>query len=82
MESLYKKLNEIDIKLDEWYGCLPFEALNKIHSIDLFITPEDDIEKELDELRMDWHIWSIEDKANTYDKYNEQYQSFTNHINF
>lgn len=82
METLRKKLNGIDIKLDEWYGCLPFEALNKIHSIDLFLTAEDNLEKELDELRMDWHLWSIEDKADVYDSLNEQYKSFTNHINF
>jgi hypothetical protein len=82
METLRKKLNDIDIKLDEWYGCLPFEALNKIHSIDLFISTEDDIESELDELRADWHLWSIEDKADVYDSLSEQYKSFTNHIYF
>lgn len=82
MESLYKKLNEINIKLDEWYGCLPFEALNKIHSIDLFITSEEEIETELDELRMEWFLWPLEDKVNVYDELKEKYQSFTNHINF
>jgi hypothetical protein len=82
METLYDKISKIDIKLNEWYGCLPFEALNKIHSVDLFSTSEDELEDELDELRMDWHFWSLEDKAEAYDTHNEEYKSFTNHINF
>lgn len=82
MENLYEKLNEISTKLDEWYKCLPFEALNTIHSIDLFSMSENEVQEVLDEYYVDWEYLPIGDKVAIYETLKEKYQSFTNHINF
>jgi len=82
MKKLSQNLKEISIKLDEWYGCLPFEALSKIHNLDIvyFSKTDEELEDALDELRMDWNFFLLEEKAYSYDSLSEQYKSFTNHI--
>jgi hypothetical protein len=82
MKKLSQKLNETSIKLDEWYECLPFEALNEIHNLDIgqFPKTDEELEETLDDLRMDWHFLPLEDKADFYDSLSEQYKSYANYI--
>lgn len=61
---------------DIWFGCLPFEALEKIFRTQLFGLNEDELDVALNYIRKEWNDFSYEEKRDTYNEYKEKYSQF------
>ena len=57
--SIKDQLTAIDVQLNEWYGCMPFVALSRIHFEDVVheatTMSEEKFQEYLDALREEWN---------------------------
>lgn len=61
----------LQIQLNDWYRSQPFEILQKIFGIDyLFDLTEEELDEELDSLRLDWYDMPIDEKLAIYELLN------------
>lgn len=78
--SIKNQARELEIKLNEWYGCMPYEALSQIHFEDVVrqaVTMKDDkFEEYLDSLRLEWNELPIGQKLDIYDEISEHFAMF------
>lgn len=78
--SIKDQLTAIDVQLNEWYGCMPFVALSRIHFEDVvheaITMPKDKFEEYLDALREEWNESSIIDKIEVYEECYEMFEYF------
>jgi hypothetical protein len=66
-------------KLNEWYQCMPFDALNEIHNEDIITTSSKEnvsIEELLTDLRNEWFELQTEEKLAWMELLYDKYQSF------
>ena len=80
MENLSEKINEY---LQNWYGSLPIQALNKIHHLSTdYWSPilSEDYDDELNNLSIEWYELDLTDKLELHDSLYNEYYEFTKSI--
>jgi hypothetical protein len=79
-KSIKDQMTAIDVQLNEWYGCMPFVALSRIHFEDVIheatTLPEEKFQEYLDALREEWNQSSIIDKIEAYEECHEMFEDF------
>lgn len=78
--SIKDQLTAIDVQLNEWYGCMPFVALSRIHFEDVVheatTMSEEKFQEYLDALREEWNQLDILEKVEIYDENYEMFEDF------
>lgn len=79
-KSISEQLTAIDVQLNEWYGCMPFVALSRIHFEDVVheatTMSEEKFQEYLDALREEWNQSSIVDKIEAWEECHEMFEDF------
>lgn len=79
-KSIKDQLIAIDVQLNEWYGCMPFEALSRIHFEDVgyesTAMSEEKFQEYLDAMREEWNICPINEKIEVYEELYEMFKDF------
>lgn len=77
IEQAYQALN---IQLNEWYQCMPYEALSEIHQEDVYANTlnrsEEFVNETLYELRSEWFEMPMETKMEWHMSLKDKYESF------
>jgi len=78
--SIKDQLTAIDVQLNEWYGCMPFVALSRIHFEDVVheatTMSEEKFQEYLDALREEWNQLDVLEKIEIYDENYEMFEDF------
>jgi hypothetical protein len=78
--SIKDQLTAIDVQLNEWYGCMPFVALSRIHFEDVVheatTMSEEKFQEYLDAMREEWNQLDILEKVEIYDENYEMFEDF------
>lgn len=79
-KSIKDQLIAIDVQLNEWYGCMPFEALSRIHFEDVVYEStamsEEKFQEYLDAMREEWNRCPINEKIEVYEELYEMFNDF------
>jgi len=79
-KSISDQITAIDVQLNEWYGCMPFVALSRIHFEDVVheatTMSEEKFQEYLDALREEWNNLSINEKIEVYEECYEMFEDF------
>lgn len=79
-KSISNQITAIDVQLNEWYGCMPFVALSRIHFEDVVheatTMSEEKFQEYLDALREEWNQSSIVDKIEAWEECHEMFEDF------
>ena len=77
---IHQTYSNLNTQLNEWYQCMPYEALSEIHHEDVYGNTlnrtSEDVTEILDELRVEWFEMSTDDKMECYVNLNEKYESY------
>ena len=71
-------IGPVDNYLNDWFGALPFEAVEKIMGVTLFGSVDTDII--LDAVHSEWEQMDFMDKVEIHEEYWERYESYTQHL--
>jgi len=78
--SIAQSYADLNTKLNEWYGCMPYGALSKIHQIDVLSLLSNRSDKEIEEilceLRFEWFDMPTDEKVQAYEFLYEEYKVF------
>jgi hypothetical protein len=78
--SIHQSYEDLNTKLNEWYGCMPYGALSKIHQEDVLSLmsnrTDEEIEEIITDLRFEWFAMSTDEKIEAYEFLNEEYKMF------
>ena len=79
-KSIKTQLSALDVQLNEWYGCMPFVALSRIHFEDVVheatTMSEEKFQEYLDALREEWNALGIWGKVEVYEECYEMFEDF------
>ena len=79
-KSIKTQLTALDVQLNEWYGCMPFVALSRIHFEDVVheatTMSEEKFQEYLDALREEWNQLNIWEKVEIYEENYEMFEDF------
>lgn len=70
-------IEPLDTYLNNWFGSLPYEALERMFNVRLGGVDSDEI---LEELREEWDFMEIEEKVHYHDQWWEMWEGFTSHL--
>jgi hypothetical protein len=79
-QPIADKLTDISEYLNQWFGALPFEALNTIFGVELNGLSQEGTEEELTDLKTEWDAYSLQAQAEIHDTFFDKYYEFTKHI--
>lgn len=71
-------IGPVDNYLNDWFGALPFEAVEKIMEVTLF--GNIDIDIVLDEVYSEWEQMDFMEKVEIHEENWEKYESYTQHL--
>ena len=77
--NLTQQYESLSTQLNEWYQCMPFDALNEIHFEDIISTSSKEnvsIDELLYDLRSEWHRLPFEEKIGWVETLYNKYQAF------
>ena len=79
--TIMQSYSDLNTKLNEWYGCMPYGALSKIHQEDVLSLMSNRTDEEIDEilteLRFEWFEMPTDEKVQAFEAFGEEYKMFT-----
>ena len=70
-------IEPLDTYLNNWFGSLPYQALERMFGVSLTGLDWEDV---LDELKEEWDFMEIEEKVSYHDEWWEKWEGFTSHL--